>query len=221
MDLKLRIAEGKHAGQDISVKGKRFLIGRAEDCHLRPGSELISRHHCAILVEEGYIGVRDFGSKNGTFVNDERIVGERELKAGDKLAIGNLRFEVHVAHGLAKKQPPVGDVKEAVARTASNAAKDPLDVTQWLAADATADTAATNLTDTNPTDTVDASLTDTNAIDASATQEIAGEEASDESAGRKGKKGKKQPGKLPPIPNSSKDSQDAAAAILSRMRKRR
>jgi predicted component of type VI protein secretion system len=214
MDLKLKVAEGKNVGQEISVNCKKFLIGRAEDCHLRPGSELISRHHCAIVVEDGYIGVRDFGSKNGTYVNDERIVGERELKTGDRLTIGHLHFEVHVAHGLGtKKQPPVGNVKEAVARTASNAAKDPLDVTQWLAADATADTTATNLADTS-----DNTFTDTDSINLSAMQNTVHEE-SDESAG--GRKGKKTPGKLPPIPNNTKDSQDAAAAVLSRMRKRR
>ncbi len=100
MDMKLKVLEGKNAGQEISVKGNKFLIGRAEDCHLRPASEMISRHHCAILVEDGYMGIRDFGSKNGTYVNEERIVGERELKAGDRLAIGHLRFEVHVAHKI-------------------------------------------------------------------------------------------------------------------------
>jgi predicted component of type VI protein secretion system len=215
MDMKLRVLDGKNVGQDIPVKGKKFLIGRAEDCNLRPGSELISRHHCALLVEEGYIGVRDFGSKNGTFVNDERVVGERELKAGDRLTIGPLHFEVHVAHGVgAKKQPPVGDVKEAVARTASNAAKDPLDVTQWLGNEATNDTATAALANTK-----DASFTDTDAISMSNTRHDAPEE-SDEDADAS-KNGKKTPGKLPPIPNSAKDSQDAAAAVLSRMRKRR
>src|SRR4051812_34142518 len=57
MDLKLRVLEGKNAGHEIAVKGKKFFIGRAEDCQLRPGSDLISRHHCVLLVEEGYIAV--------------------------------------------------------------------------------------------------------------------------------------------------------------------
>lgn len=215
MDMKLKVVEGKNVGQEISVNAKKFLIGRAEDCHLRPGSELISRHHCALIVEDGYIAVRDFGSKNGTYVNEDRVVGERELKTGDRLIIGPLQFEVHVAHKVgAKKQPPVGDVKEAVARTASNAAKDPLDVTQWLASDATADTTAAAVTDTR-----DASLTDTETINFSATQAVANNKPSNDDS--KIKKQKKPPGKLPPIPNSTKDSQDAAAAVLSRMRKRR
>ncbi|MEX0675856.1 MAG: FHA domain-containing protein [Pirellulales bacterium] len=214
--MKLRVIEGKNAGQEIPIKGKKFLIGRAEDCQLRPGSELISRHHCAILIEEGYLAVRDFGSKNGTYVNDERVVGERELKAGDRLTIGHLQFEVHVAHRVgAKKQPPVGDVKEAVARTASNAAKDPLDVTQWLAADAATDTTASAAMETQ-----DASFTDTDSINLSAMQTVTPESSTEEEATR-GRKGKKTPGKLPPIPNTTKDSQGAAAAVLSRMRKRR
>jgi len=43
MDLKLKVLEGKNAGQEVPVTGKKFFIGRAEDCHLRPGSDLISR----------------------------------------------------------------------------------------------------------------------------------------------------------------------------------
>jgi predicted component of type VI protein secretion system len=214
MDMKLRVLDGKNAGQEIPIKAKKYLIGRAEDCNLRPGSELISRHHCALLVEEGYVGVRDFGSKNGTFVNDERVVGERELKPGDHLTIGPLHFEVHLAHGVgAKKQPPVGDVKEAVARTASNAAKDPLDVTQWLGNEATDDTTSATAS------TKDASFTDTDAIDISATRHDGADESDQDDD--HSKKRKKTPGKLPPIPNAAKDSQDAAASVLSRMRKRR
>src|SRR5437764_880289 len=114
MDLKLRVLEGKNTGQEIAITGKKYLIGRSEDCHLRPGSDLISRHHCALMIEDGYVGVRDFGSKNGTYVNKERVVGERELKAGDHLTVGPLQFEVCISHGLAaKKRPPVADIHQA------------------------------------------------------------------------------------------------------------
>jgi predicted component of type VI protein secretion system len=216
MDLKLRVLEGKNAGQDIPVNGKKFFIGRAEDCHLRPGSDLISRHHCVLLVEDGYLGVRDFGSKNGTFVNDERVVGERELKAGDRLTVGPLRFEIHIAHVLGgKKRPPVGDIKEAAARTAQDASKDPFDVTQWLSTEAEDATHSTVSRDTQ-----NASMTDTDAIPLSATKTVAEEEAAPD-ARQKGSSGKRAPGKLPPMPSTTKDSQEAAAAMLSKFRKRR
>ncbi len=211
MELKLKVVEGKNAGQEIAVAGKKFFIGRAEDCHLRPGSDLISRHHCVLLIEDGYVGVRDFGSKNGTYVNDERVVGERELKAGDRLLVGPLRFEVQLAHGLAgKKRPPVVDVKEAAVRTARDAAQDPLDVTQWLAADA--DTTA------GAAETHAAAISDTDAINLSTTQTLTPETVEVE---KKMAGGKRAVGKLPPIHNTTKDSQEAAAAVLSKFRKRR
>jgi pSer/pThr/pTyr-binding forkhead associated (FHA) protein len=216
MDLKLKVLEGKSAGQEIAVRGKKFFIGRAEDCHLRPGSDLISRHHCVLLVEDGYAGVRDFGSKNGTYVNDERVVGERELKPGDRLTVGPLRFEVRIDHGLAaKKRPPVVDVKEAATRAAEGASKDPFDVAGWLN-DSPSD-------ETVSTDTQTVNLADTDAIHrvdpAVETAAMEGQPA--EEAEHSEKPGKRTPGKLPPIPNSSKDSQEAAAAMLNKLRRRR
>lgn len=211
MDMKLKVLEGKNAGKEIAVKSNKFLIGRAEDCHMRPGSELVSRHHCAIMVEEGYIGVRDFGSKNGTYVNDERVVGERELKTGDRLTIGQLRFEVHVAHNIgAKKQPPVENVKDAVNRTATNAAKDPFDVTNWLESEASEETSTR--------ETREAVFTDTDSLSISATQ--VGDEPPAEDEAPRDAKGKRLPGKLPARPGT-KDSQDAASSMLSALRKRR
>ena len=215
MDLKLKVLEGKNVGQEIPVHGKKFFIGRAEDCNLRPGSELISRHHCVLLVEDGYIGVRDFGSKNGTYVNQERVVGERELKPGDRLTVGPLQFEVHVAHNLgAKKRPPVGDIKEAAARTAQDAAHDPFDVNQWLATETEEEAKPASTRDTQPV-----GAGDTDSIQMSNTQTMAPEAAPDDSS--KSPRGKKPPGKLPPKPSSSKDSQEAASAMLNQLRRRR
>jgi len=211
MDLKLKVLEGKHAGQQIAVKAPKFLIGRAEDCHLRPGSELISRHHCALMVEDGYIAVRDFGSKNGTFVNDERVSGEREIKNGDRLTVGALRFEVHVAHNIgAPKRPPVADVKQAVERTASDAAKDPFDVTSWLEGEATEET--------SKRETREAVFTDTDSINLANTQTLDELPKADHEHGKKGPKPAVSPFAAKA---ATKDSKDAAANILSQMRKRR
>src|SRR5690606_37958339 len=109
----------------------------AEDCQLRPGSDLISRHHCVILVDEGYVGVRDLGSKNGTFVNGDAVIGERELQAGDQLKVGPLLFEAVLSTGVGgKKRPVVADIKEAASRaTDTTATVGDVDVSQWLEPD--------------------------------------------------------------------------------------
>lgn len=123
MDVKLIVIGGNNSGQQVPVTGPKFFVGRAEDCHLRPKSELVSRHHAVILVEEAFVAVRDFGSKNGTFVNDERVKNEQELKNGDHLSFGPLEFEVQLSVEVGgKKKPRVHSIQEAAARTVETAA---------------------------------------------------------------------------------------------------
>ena len=106
MDVRLVLQGGKNHGQAIPVRGPKFLIGRAEECQLRPGSDLVSRQHCVILMAEGYVAIRDFGSRNGTHVNGERITGEHELKTGDKVKVGPLEFEVQLSVSVSGKKKP-------------------------------------------------------------------------------------------------------------------
>jgi pSer/pThr/pTyr-binding forkhead associated (FHA) protein len=67
------------------------VIGRAEDCNVIVDTVGdVSRQHCGISVfEDGTTVVRDFGSRNGSFINDERI-GEQEIKLnnGDVVRLG-------------------------------------------------------------------------------------------------------------------------------------
>ena len=136
MDVKLIVANGKSAGQAIPIAGSKFFVGRAEDCHLRPRSDLVSRHHCALVVEDGRVSIRDFGSKNGTLVNGERVKAERELKNGDQLTIGNLEFRVELSVDVGgKKKPKVKSVEEAAQRTVKSAHDDDLDIAELLGED--------------------------------------------------------------------------------------
>ncbi len=96
MELTLKVVSGKHAGQKLRIPTPKFLIGRGEDCHLRPNSDLVSRHHCILFVGDSGAAVRDLNSRNGTFVNDERIKVDTPLRAGDVLKIGHLTFEVRL-----------------------------------------------------------------------------------------------------------------------------
>jgi pSer/pThr/pTyr-binding forkhead associated (FHA) protein len=133
MELKLIVIGGKHPGQEISVPGPNFVIGRAEECQLRPRSNAVSRRHCEIVLEPGRAVVRDLGSSNGTKVNGEEVKGDRELKAGDRLSVGPLEFEVQLVVTVGgKKKPKVHSVQEAAARTVREAAGEEMDITGWL-----------------------------------------------------------------------------------------
>jgi len=96
VSVSLQVVGGRNAGQEIAVRGRRFLIGRASDCHLRAHSEQISRYHCAVLVENAGVFVRDYGSRNGTLVDGQRILDQTELRDGQRLRIGPLEFLVRI-----------------------------------------------------------------------------------------------------------------------------
>ena len=94
LQAELLVKSGKQAGNSIGLQSGKFLVGREEDCHLRPNSDLVSRHHCVFTADEFAVRVRDLGSTNGTFVNGERIRGGVMLQSGDTISIGKLDFEV-------------------------------------------------------------------------------------------------------------------------------
>ena len=133
MEIKLLIAKGKSAGRVFPVTAPKFFIGRAPDCHLRPNSHLVSRHHCAILTKKDAVTVRDFGSTNGTLVNSEKIRGELKLNDGDCLKVGPLEFEVRLAADARVEKPPEPEKAPIpAAPTTSRGTNDELDVLQWL-----------------------------------------------------------------------------------------
>jgi pSer/pThr/pTyr-binding forkhead associated (FHA) protein len=98
------LTPGKTEGKVIPVTLSQFVIGRDPQCHLRPASAVISKRHCALLMRDGKIFLRDFESTNGTFVNDQQIKGEVEVKHDDRLKVGPLLFGLRVD---ATTPPPV------------------------------------------------------------------------------------------------------------------
>jgi pSer/pThr/pTyr-binding forkhead associated (FHA) protein len=98
---------GPGEGKTIPIALPQFLIGRDPQCHLRPKSDIVSKRHCAFLVRDEGAFVRDFDSTNGTFLNDEPVKGERELRHQDRIKIGPLVFEVALEGVPVKKPVPV------------------------------------------------------------------------------------------------------------------
>jgi pSer/pThr/pTyr-binding forkhead associated (FHA) protein len=94
MVTKLVVASGKSAGRSISIKRNKLLIGRAEECDVRPLSEEVSRRHCAVIVGPADVWVEDLGSRNGTFVNGDRIEAKTKVSDGDMIRVGSLELRV-------------------------------------------------------------------------------------------------------------------------------
>ena len=87
MKVSLVVASGAHEGKVIPLTGAQFLIGRDQQCNLRPASPAISKLHCAVLIRDGKVHVKDFGSTNGTLVNGALIQAtEISIELGTAMA---------------------------------------------------------------------------------------------------------------------------------------
>ncbi|KAH3676244.1 hypothetical protein WICMUC_002121 [Wickerhamomyces mucosus] len=51
-------------------------------------SRVISREHAEIYIKDGKLFIKDCNSSNGTFVNDEKLIQEKELKVEDIVNLG-------------------------------------------------------------------------------------------------------------------------------------
>lgn len=71
------------------------FIGRRQDCDMCIPLSVVSRRHCEIYSEFDKVMVRDLKSRNGILVNDKSI-DETQLKAGDVLSIGPLKFVIQI-----------------------------------------------------------------------------------------------------------------------------
>jgi pSer/pThr/pTyr-binding forkhead associated (FHA) protein len=93
------------------IEAGKTIIGRKEDCGLRIPLGEISRRHAVLMLEGETIALRDLGSANGTYVNNQRIT-EQELSPGDHIVIGPVVFTVQI-NGEPKSPRPVQTRLEA------------------------------------------------------------------------------------------------------------
>jgi diguanylate cyclase (GGDEF)-like protein len=68
------------------------VIGRSSKCDIQIDQESISRNHTKIVNTGKSILIRDLGSTNGTYVNDEPI-DEYVMRDGDLIKIGRTIFK--------------------------------------------------------------------------------------------------------------------------------
>jgi FHA domain len=84
----------KPSGRElITLTGNRVTVGKASTNLVSLEHDAtVSRLH-AILENHGSAwSIRDVGSRNGTYINGEKIAAERVLRSGDELRLGKSRL---------------------------------------------------------------------------------------------------------------------------------
>ena len=68
-------------------------LGRHPDNTIQILDRIVSKNHCHIEADaDGRFVLKDLGSLNGTFVNGERVAGERTLRTGDEITLGSTKL---------------------------------------------------------------------------------------------------------------------------------
>ena len=97
---------------EFSLAGS-VVLGRDADCDLALGDASVSRKHATLEMRADHATLADLGSRNGTFVNGERLGnGTRRVARGDEITLGSARVAL-----LAKSMIPAG-VKPVLVRGA-------------------------------------------------------------------------------------------------------
>ena len=104
-------------GRRHEARGVRIRLGRGRECEVQPvesSDVIVSRVHAELTVgPTGALVIRDLGSTNGTFLNDERVTEAIPVRLGDRILLGQ-RGPLLIVEGLGTApqipvaRPPLG-----------------------------------------------------------------------------------------------------------------
>ena len=94
---RLLVRAGAEPGREYPLpEAGDFKIGRLPGLPITLLDTKVSREHCRVFKQStGWI-VEDLGSRNGTYVNAQRVK-KRLLQPGDRLRVGQTEFEYSTA----------------------------------------------------------------------------------------------------------------------------
>jgi two-component system cell cycle response regulator len=88
----LVVIYGNDLGRKHSLESSSITLGRSNKCDIQIDQESVSRAHSKIINAGRSVRIRDLGSTNGTYVNDE-LIDEYVLRDGDFIKIGRTIFK--------------------------------------------------------------------------------------------------------------------------------
>jgi len=88
MSPQVRVKNGPNKGHVHKITDQAITLGRDVDCTIQVLDKGASRHHSEIFRIGEMVFIRDLGSRNGTYVNDERV-DEELLREGDRVQVGS------------------------------------------------------------------------------------------------------------------------------------
>jgi len=95
----------------IRLVRDRYILGRSELSDIVVDHRFVSKHHALIVKGEQGLLLVDMKSRNGTYVNSERVQS-RVLRNSDIVAIGDYRIKVICPPGVAASTAPTPELAD-------------------------------------------------------------------------------------------------------------
>lgn len=83
--LSIRVGD---TSQEVRLSARPTYIGRGPTNDVVLPDETISSRHLSAWLQGGEVWVEDLGSRNGTWLGEDRVVGARRVPAGSELRLG-------------------------------------------------------------------------------------------------------------------------------------
>jgi pSer/pThr/pTyr-binding forkhead associated (FHA) protein len=79
---------GPNPGTVFPLEGEQISIGRDSSNEITINDAEVSRRHARLTFQGGKFVAEDLGSTNGTYVNGQRLTGQRVLKSEEVISLG-------------------------------------------------------------------------------------------------------------------------------------
>ena len=89
--MRLRYAKKDGTQMEFELGERPITIGRSPEADVVILDEKASRIHCGVRLWDGEFYIKDLKSRNGTFVNDQKIEVAK-LQPGDRVRVGSVIF---------------------------------------------------------------------------------------------------------------------------------
>ena len=101
--------------KDIELTGEPISIGRSREADIPLLDDKVSRVHCGIRLSDGEFYLKDLKSRNGVFVNGQRVEDTVKLKVGDRIQVGSTVFVLESASNQEDARKALGSVQNDMA----------------------------------------------------------------------------------------------------------
>jgi pSer/pThr/pTyr-binding forkhead associated (FHA) protein len=104
LTAKVRVLEGRDQGLALSleVEGRTYTVGRGPECDLPIADGDASREHAHVVRRGAEVRVRDLGAKNGTWLGEAPLPGDRDI-------VWRPALMLRIGRTVLALEEPVGD----------------------------------------------------------------------------------------------------------------